>query len=143
MVLACVRSLFLKQMLTFSKLSFIVILQFFLLIIMAVWNIKQTIMKNYNIQSCQWMACYQKLGKSWASLLFECPLTFSVRFSKHVRLSQSAPSWMLQNIKESENIKVMPLWGVTELSVIGDKFNSLIHFRPMFHLCRNQVVSFY
>ena len=36
MVLACVRSLFLKQMLTFSKLSFIVILQFFLLIIMAV-----------------------------------------------------------------------------------------------------------
>ena len=35
-VLACVRSLFLKQMLIFSKLSFIVILQFFLLIIMAV-----------------------------------------------------------------------------------------------------------
>ena len=33
------------------------ILQFFLLIKMAVWNIKQTIMKDYNIQSCQWMAC--------------------------------------------------------------------------------------
>ena len=27
----------------------------FLLIVMAVWNIKQTIMKDYNIQSCQWM----------------------------------------------------------------------------------------
>ena len=37
--------------------SFIVILQFFPLIIMTVWNIKQTIMKDCNIQSCQWMAC--------------------------------------------------------------------------------------
>ena len=45
---------FLKKMLRFSKWSFIVILQFFLLIIMVVWN---TIMKDYNIQSCQWMAC--------------------------------------------------------------------------------------
>ena len=52
-----VRSLFLKKMLRFSKWSFIFILQFFPLIIMAVWNIKQTIMKNYNIQSCKWMAC--------------------------------------------------------------------------------------
>ena len=52
----CVRSLFKKKMLRFSKWSFIVILQFFLLVIMAVWNIKQTIMKDYNIQSCQWMA---------------------------------------------------------------------------------------
>ena len=51
----CIRSL-LKKMLRFSKWSFIVILQFFLLIIMAAWNIKQTIMKDYNIQSCQWMA---------------------------------------------------------------------------------------
>ena len=33
------------------------ILQFSLLIIMAVWNNKQTIMKDYNIQPCQWMAC--------------------------------------------------------------------------------------
>ena len=40
-----------------KKWSFIVILQFFLLIVMAVWNIKQTIMKDYNVQSCQWMAC--------------------------------------------------------------------------------------
>ena len=47
---------FLKKMLRFSKWSFIVILQFFLLLIMAVWNIKQAIMKDYNIQSCQWMA---------------------------------------------------------------------------------------
>ena len=53
----CVRSLFKKKMLRFSKWSFIVILQFFLLVIMAVWNIKQTIMKDYNIQSCQWIAC--------------------------------------------------------------------------------------
>ena len=41
----------------FSKWRFIVILQFFLLIIMAVWIIKQTIKKDYNIQSCQWMVC--------------------------------------------------------------------------------------
>ena len=40
-------------MLRFSKWSFLVILQFFLLIIMTVWNIKQTIVKNCNIQSCQ------------------------------------------------------------------------------------------
>ena len=40
-------------MLRFSKW---IILQFFLLIIMVVWNIKQTIMKDYNVQSCQWMA---------------------------------------------------------------------------------------
>ena len=37
-------------MLRFSKWSFLVILQFFLLIIMTVWNIKQTIVKNCNIQ---------------------------------------------------------------------------------------------
>ena len=48
---------FFKKNAELSKWSFIVILQFFLLIIMAVWNIKQTIMKDYNIQSCQWMAC--------------------------------------------------------------------------------------
>ena len=36
----CVRLLFLKKMLRFSKWSLIVILQFFLLIITAVWNIK-------------------------------------------------------------------------------------------------------
>ena len=44
-------------MLRFSKWSFIVILLFFLLIIMAARNIKQTIKKDYNIQSCQWMVC--------------------------------------------------------------------------------------
>ena len=48
---------FLKKMLRFSKWSFKVILQFFLLIIMAVWNIKQSIMKDDNIQSCHWMVC--------------------------------------------------------------------------------------
>ena len=37
---------FLKKMLRSSKWSFKVILQFFLLIIMAVWNITQTIMKD-------------------------------------------------------------------------------------------------
>ena len=57
-VLACVYVRFFKKnILRFSKWSFIIILQFFLLIIMAVWNIKQTIMKDCNIQSCQWMAC--------------------------------------------------------------------------------------
>ena len=53
----CIRSFFKKKMLRFSKGIFIVILQIFLLIIMAEWNIKQTIMKDYNIQSCQWMTC--------------------------------------------------------------------------------------
>ena len=56
-VLTCMSVCFFKKMLRFSKWSFITILQFFLLIIMAVWNIKQTIMKDYNIQSCQWIAC--------------------------------------------------------------------------------------
>ena len=57
-VLSCVYVRFLKKkMLRFSKWSFIFILQFFLLIIMAVWNVKQTIMKNCNIQSCQLMTC--------------------------------------------------------------------------------------
>ena len=49
----CVRSLK-KKMLRFWKWSFIIILQFFLLIITAVWN---TIMKDYNIWSYQWMGC--------------------------------------------------------------------------------------
>ena len=41
-VLSCVYVRFLKKkMLRFSKWSFIVLLQFFLLIIMAVWNIKK------------------------------------------------------------------------------------------------------
>ena len=53
----CARLLFFKKMLRFSKWSFIVILLFFLLIIMAARNIKQTIKKDYNIQSCQWMVC--------------------------------------------------------------------------------------
>ena len=58
-VTACVYLCFFqkKKMQRFSKWSFIVVLQFFLLIIMTVSNIKQTIMKGYNIQSCQWMAC--------------------------------------------------------------------------------------
>ena len=57
-VLACVYvRFFKKKMLRFSKWSFIVILQFFLLIIMVIWNIKRTIMKDCDIQFCQWMAC--------------------------------------------------------------------------------------
>ena len=55
--LACVYVLISLKIQRFSKWSFIVILQFFLLIIMAVWNIKQTIKKDYDIQSCQWMVC--------------------------------------------------------------------------------------
>ena len=52
----CVRSLFFKKNAEI-KIKFLIILQFFLLIIMAVWNIKLNIMKDYIIQSCQWMAC--------------------------------------------------------------------------------------
>ena len=48
-VLACMYVLFLKKNAEISKWSLIVIIQFFLLIIMAVWNIKQTIMKDNNI----------------------------------------------------------------------------------------------
>ena len=55
-VLACVYVRFLKNAEIF-KMKFIVVLQFFLLIIIAAWNINQTIMKDYNIQSCQWEAC--------------------------------------------------------------------------------------
>ena len=47
----------LKNILRFLKWSFIVILQFFQLSIMAVRNIKQTTMKDYITQSCQWMVC--------------------------------------------------------------------------------------
>ena len=54
-VLACVYVRFLKNAEIF-KMKFIVVLQFFLLIIIAAWNINQTIMKDYNIQSCQWEA---------------------------------------------------------------------------------------
>ena len=50
-VLACVYVRFKKKMLRFSKWNVIAILQFFLLIIMAVWNIRQTIIKDYNIFS--------------------------------------------------------------------------------------------
>ena len=53
----CVHLLFVKKMLRFSKGSFLDILQFFLLIVMTILNIKQTIMKYHNIQSCKWMAC--------------------------------------------------------------------------------------
>ena len=58
-VLACVYVRFKKKMLEFSRWSFIVTLQ---LIVVAVWNIKQIIMKGYNIQSCQWMAsdCFRQ-----------------------------------------------------------------------------------
>ena len=55
----CVRSLFKKNAEIFKMkiVKMIVILKFFLWIIKAAWNIKQTIMKDYNIQSCQWMEC--------------------------------------------------------------------------------------
>ena len=49
----CVHLLFVKKMLRFSKGSFLDILQFFQLIVMTILNIKQTIMKYHNIQSCK------------------------------------------------------------------------------------------
>ena len=86
-VLTCMSVCFFKKMLRFSKWSFITILQFFLLIIMAVWNIKQTIMKDYNIQSCKWMACDRfhqpfLLFTTFHSFLFTVhyfPCAFSVK----------------------------------------------------------------
>ena len=84
----CVCLLFLKQILAFSKWSFIVILQFFLLIIMVVWIIKQTIIKDYNIQSCQRMkvrslstALFTLQNFSFFSL--HCPLFSLPIFSKN------------------------------------------------------------
>ena len=40
---------FFKKIVEICKMKFVVILQVFLLIIMIVWNVKQTIVKNYNI----------------------------------------------------------------------------------------------
>ena len=54
------------------KMKFIVILQFFLLILMEVRNIKQTIMKDYNIQSfCQpFLFCTTFVLYSALSIIF-------------------------------------------------------------------------
>ena len=54
------------------KMKFIVILKFFLLILMAVRNIKQTIMKDYNIQSfCQpFLFCTTFILYSALSIIF-------------------------------------------------------------------------
>ena len=83
----CVRLLFKKKMLRFSKWSFIVILRFFLLIVMAVWNIKQTIMKDYNIQYCQWMAC------QWMTFASPHKIT-NVGYVKNIYLQPFLVGWI-------------------------------------------------
>ena len=82
-----VRLLFKKKMLRFSKWSFIVILRFFLLIVMAVWNIKQTIIKDYNIQSCQWMAC------QWMTFARPHKIT-NVGYVKNIYLQPFLVGWI-------------------------------------------------
>ena len=86
----CVHSLFLKKMLRFSKWSFIDILQFFLLIVMTVLNIKQTIMK-YNIQSCKWMLCdrfrqpflFCRTSRSFLCTIHYCLGAFSAKMATY------------------------------------------------------------
>ena len=90
-VLTCVYVRFKKNMLRFSKWSFIAIFQFFLLIIMPIWNIKQTIMKDYNIQSYQWMACDRFRGpfllcttfRSFLYTVHYFPCTFSAKMASY------------------------------------------------------------
>ena len=75
----CVRSLFLKKMLRFSKWSLIVILQFFLLIIMAVWNIKQVIHERlYLVLSMNGMRSLSPALFTFSFFFLHCPL-FSLR----------------------------------------------------------------
>ena len=52
-VLACVYVGFFKKNAEIFKMKFHSYFPILLLIIMAVWNIRQTIMEDYNIQSCQ------------------------------------------------------------------------------------------
>ena len=86
----CVHSLFLKKMLRFSKWSFIDILQFFLLIVMTVLNIKQTIMK-YDIQSCKWMLCdrfrqpflFCRTSRSFLCTIHYCLGAFSAKMATY------------------------------------------------------------
>ena len=86
----CVHSLFLKKMLRFSKWSFIDIVQFFLLIVMTVLNIKQTIMK-YNIQSCKWMLCdrfrqpflFCRTSRSFLCTIHYCLGAFSAKMATY------------------------------------------------------------
>ena len=57
--LACVYVGFFKKNAEIFKMKFHSYFPILLLIIMAVRNIRQTIMEDYNIQSCQWMACHR------------------------------------------------------------------------------------
>ena len=118
-------------MLRFSKWSFIVILQFFL-IIMAVWNIKQTIMKDCNFQSWLleneqgrtrgWGGWGGGVGgittrESWANLLFECPLeslaTFSDGFNFKIRRDSFNFRWYLLAVfptNEKQDVSAVWQW---------------------------------
>ena len=55
-VLACVYVCVFWKNTEIFKMKFYSYAPVLLLIIMALWNIKQTMMKDYNIQSCPWMA---------------------------------------------------------------------------------------
>ena len=80
----CVCFLFLKNAEIF-KMRFYIYSPVFLLIIMVVWSIKQTIMKDYNIQSCQWMACDR----------FHQPIQdHNVGYVKNIDLQPLAVDWI-------------------------------------------------
>ena len=55
-------------MLEFSKWTFIVILQFFILIIMAVWSIKQTVMKVLSINGVRSLSPTHTRSPIWVML---------------------------------------------------------------------------
>ena len=97
--------------LRFSKWNFIVILQFFLLIIMAVWNIKQTIMKDYNIQSCQWMA-YDRFRQPFLLCTFRFFLcivnyllsAFSAKMATYSLVIDNVYSWSVVKCTNVRNL---------------------------------------
>ena len=103
---------FFKKILRFSKWSFIVILQFFLLIIMAVWNIKQTIMKDYNIQSCQWMASnrFCETTRAW--------LNINVRVYRVYTYFISDPHYFLRSKSSAEVNNIRKAWRTERSSVV-------------------------
>ena len=112
-------------MLRFSKWSFMVILQFFLLIIMTVWNIKQTIMKDYNIQSCQWMASnrFCETTHAW--------LNINVRVYRVYTYFISDPHYFLRSESSAEMNNIRKAWRTERSSVVklGAKLFNRRHIR--------------
>ena len=122
-------------MLRFSKWSFVVILQFFLLIIMSVQNIKQTITKDYNIQSWLWIAhnrfCQPfLLCTTFCSFLCAVhrPLVHLPISRKQTRVNKGGRWWGDQNlgILNEHTFLHVPLW--VELKTNGEQYLLLYYY---------------